>query len=797
MGAVVSGAHILQLGANRELELRDAAASLLWSTNTGGVASIELLELGNLLMLDSSNSILWQSFDHPNNVLLPGQILTPGMKLVAGDYSAVMEAGGFVLYVNSADRLPYLVLNSTWGLSNLNDILHPACSNGLSLVYAAKGDVLTMELDLGNASASPGCYNASTENTISKFSQSVTSSSNSSGFRYLKLKSNGELNTFVDDQLDFSWFNEGDDGQGRGFCNLPSHCGEFGICDPGGECRCPNPIPNNQSSDYFISLDYTAETPETDGCSMIQPVNCTTQTTTTAPKLLRLQDLDYFPHRYMSDPANTSLQICLGSCLHNCSCIVAFYNNQTQACHHYNKMLSMQRTTYGGNFLVYLKIMPVDREAGAAHNLNFVAIAIIFGTSLLGGSLIFLWVYRRWGHSGTDQDYCRRERRSEEDAFFDSISGLPPRYSVKQLKQITNGFTVKLGAGGFGSVYEGTLPDGLTKIAVKKLEGKGQGDKEFRAEVASLAGLNHVNLVQLRGFCAEEGHRMVVYEHMTNGSLDKWLHKSHDKEPPPLLDWETRFQIAIDTARGLAFLHGDSRERIFHLDVKPQNILLDDKFRAKLSDFGLSKQLERGRSRTETSMRGTPGYLAPEWLLQMSVSDKSDVYSYGMVLMEVVSGRRNVDYSSSSEKWYWPAWVLKKVQGKQWQELTEEIGRGWIRSGGVDAEITRAVKVALWCLQEDPRTRPPMAMVLLMLEGHVLVDDPPLQLQLTLEAQAKLLADLHPADNASSIAISSTIMPGALHNHHQNLINQQLSVSAPFANLPIPILPLKDTPHSF
>lgn len=791
---VVSGAHTLQLGANSDLELRNSSGSLLWSSNAGAInATVELLEVGNLRMLDiRSNTILWQSFDHPSNVMLPTQVLTLGMRLVAGDYSAVLEAGGLAFYVNTPDPLPYLVLNSSWGLSDLDSVLNPAC-NGLRLAYDAAGNNLTMEF---NASAASGCgYNQSMNAILKANSMPVTlSPSNSTAFRYLRLESSGDFKTFLDDETDFSWFIESDDGQGKGFCNLPSHCGDYGICDPGGECRCPNPIAN-QSSDYFMSLDYTAETPLTGSCPMIQPLNCTGSPD--GFKWLRLQDLEYFPHRYLrqSAHANTSnLDNCLSSCSSNCSCIVAFYNNQTRVCHHYSKTLTMQRSTYGANFLVFFKIIP---ERAPANRPSSVVIAIIAGSTVVAASIVFFSVYRRCGKRSSNTENAESMiGRSQDDTFLDSIAGLPPRYSVEQLQQITNGFTVKLGAGGFGSVYEGTLADG-TKIAVKKLEGTGQGDKEFRAEVAALAGLSHVNLVELRGFCAEGAHRMLVYEYMTNGSLDKWLcNHTVREEAAPRLDWQTRLRVAVDAARGLAFLHGESRDRIFHLDVKPQNLLLDDNFVAKLSDFGLAKLLERGgstRSWTVTTMRGTPGYLAPEWLLQMSVSDKSDVYSFGMLLMEVVSGRRNVDYSSASGKRYWPAWVLHKAQEGQWEEVIEEASREGTQGFQVDEEITRAIKVALWCVQEDPQARPPMAKVLLMLEGYVAVPDPPLNMQHTLEAHAKLLSDLR-LSSSSPIATSTTV------NSYGGSISSTTSllhVSAPAVLASPVIAPFPHIPQSF
>ncbi|KAI5054662.1 hypothetical protein GOP47_0029807 [Adiantum capillus-veneris] len=761
-GQIFSSGDILKLGEHRDLQLLDSGGLVIWSSNAMHVDSIELLETGNLLLLGTQNTIIWQSFNYPSNILLPGQTLTPGMRLTAGNYYASMEPGGLALYVKVLQTpLPYLVLNSTWGLSDIQAITESAC-HGLTLVYAADGSSLMMEMNMGSH-GSP-CYNSSARNTITRFNRTV--STNLNGFKYLSLSYNGGLQTYANDKVEFSWFNQGDDNEGRGYCNLPGHCGDFGICDPGGQCRCPHSLVNG-TLDYMAATDYSVEEPEIDDCPQIQAANCSV--IGASYKVLKLQDLDYFAHRYIPSTGKYfSMETCVDSCMKNCSCLIAFYNNLSLDCHHYSTALSMQRTTYGGNYVVFIKmLLPSDNTENQLqpptsfpnHRLNFIAIAIIFGVSLIVCLTVFLWVYKHYG-SWNDGNNAQegRVQRTEDDVFLGSLSGLPPRYTFKEMQQITNGFTVRLGQGSFGCVYGGTLNDG-SKIAVKRLEGTRQGNKEFRAEVASLAGISHVNLVRLRGFCAEQAQRMLIYEFMTNGSLDRWLARGEDEGGGSAygagagLDWRQRLKIAADAARGLAYLHGESRERIFHLDIKPQNILLDDKFVAKLSDFGLSKQLDRARSRTMTSMRGTPGYLAPEWLLQTAVSDKSDVYSFGMVLLELVSGRRNVDYSGlNPDQWFWPAWVVNKAVSGLWPDIrTELLSRGWPLL--ILNEGEKAIKVALWCLQEDPKSRPTMSTVLLMLEGLVHVADPPLNMRLTLETQARLLASLHP-DHCSSPQIS-------------------------------------------
>ncbi|KAG0583851.1 hypothetical protein KC19_3G166700 [Ceratodon purpureus] len=310
--------------------------------------------------------------------------------------------------------------------------------------------------------------------------------------------------------------------------------------------------------------------------------------------------------------------------------------------------------------------------------------------------------------------------KDEECAFLESLPGLPPRFSCKDLDVATNHFSKILGEGGFGTVYEGALPDG-SKVAVKRLGASRQGQKEFRAEVATIGGINHLRLVRLWGFCSEGADRMLVYEFMKNGSLDRWLFRD------TVLDWAVRYQIATDTAQGLCYLHRDCRFKIIHLDVKPQNILLDHQFRAKVADFGMSKLFDREMTEVETRTRGTPGYMAPECLLQTAITVKCDVYSYGMVLLELVSGRKNLDMNNAAiEKLYFPAWAAEQMQRQSWSDISDVRLNGDLSAEDWE-QVRRVVKIAMWCIQDNPRSRPSMGKVVQMLEGLVDVNDPPLQ----------------------------------------------------------------------
>lgn len=215
------------------------------------------------------------------------------------------------------------------------------------------------------------------------------------------------------------------------------------------------------------------------------------------------------------------------------------------------------------------------------------------------------------------------------------------RFSFQEFQDATNDFSLKLGSGGFCSVYAGVLPDG-TKIAVKRLDRAGQGAKQFKAELETLGNIHHLHLVRLKGFCAEKSHRMLVYEFLPNGSLDKWIFTNDTHKN--VLDLKTRSKIALHIARGLTYLHEQCQQRIIHFDIKPQNILLDENFNAKVSDFGLAKLIDGDQSEVITMTKGRPGYMVRK-LLSEHVSVKADVFSFGIMLVEIVSGKRSRELS--------------------------------------------------------------------------------------------------------------------------------------------------------
>ncbi|XP_059078211.1 G-type lectin S-receptor-like serine/threonine-protein kinase At2g19130 [Cryptomeria japonica] len=311
----------------------------------------------------------------------------------------------------------------------------------------------------------------------------------------------------------------------------------------------------------------------------------------------------------------------------------------------------------------------------------------------------------------------QRHRLRWMERHADSPNSFLRVFSYKELKIATKNFRLKLGSGGFGSVFKGSLTDG-TLVAVKRLEGSRREEKEFRAEISSLGNIQHKNLVRLRGFCAEGLERLLVYEYMPNGSLNSLLFSGNSESKLKVLDWKTRFEIVLGTAKGLLYLHEECRECIIHNDVKPENILLDSEFSPKLADFGLAKLLDRDFSRFLTTVRGTRGYIAPEWFFGLPITPKVDVYSFGMTLLEIISGRRNEDLRlQESNKLYFPWWAAAQIQPGNTIDIVEE-GVELVEEADIE-EARRTIVVGFLCIEEDENVRPSMRQVVRMLEGKM------------------------------------------------------------------------------
>ncbi|XP_073223285.1 LEAF RUST 10 DISEASE-RESISTANCEUS RECEPTOR-LIKE PROTEIN KINASE-like 2.1 isoform X2 [Cicer arietinum] len=311
----------------------------------------------------------------------------------------------------------------------------------------------------------------------------------------------------------------------------------------------------------------------------------------------------------------------------------------------------------------------------------------------------------------------RRRHASIYEKIEDFLQGntlMPIRYSYREIKQMTKGFKVKLGEGGYGDVYKGKLRSGpFVAIKMLKIKSKANG-QEFISEVATIGRIHHSNVVRLIGFCVEGSKRALVYEYMSNRSLDQYI---FNKEGVISLTNNQIYEISLGVARGISYLHQGCDMQILHFDIKPHNILLDENFIPKISDFGLAKLYPIDHSIvTLTAARGTIGYMAPELFYQNigGVSYKADVYSFGMLLIEMASRRRNLNtHVEHSSQLYFPFWIYDHLAKSRERKMEDVIMEE------INDVLKKMFLVAFWCIQLRPIDRPSMNKVVEMLEGEI------------------------------------------------------------------------------
>ncbi|XAR59282.1 Non-specific serine/threonine protein kinase [Bertholletia excelsa] len=334
-----------------------------------------------------------------------------------------------------------------------------------------------------------------------------------------------------------------------------------------------------------------------------------------------------------------------------------------------------------------------------------IAVGVVTSVCLVCTIICIVW-WRRRLRSDTNREQVLRG--------LDLQTGF---FTFRQIQAATDDFdnANKIGEGGFGTVYKGTLLDG-TLIAVKKLSSKSkQGNREFVNEIGMISGLQHPNLVRLYGCCVERNQLLLVYEFMENNSLSHTLFG----ECRLALDWPTRLRICIGVARGLAFLHEGSPLKIVHRDIKATNVLLDRDLNPKISDFGFAKLYEDENSHISTRVAGTIGYMAPEYALWGYLTHKADVYSFGIVALEVVAGKDNMKYRPNEDYVCLLDWALVLEQRQSLMELVDPR----LGSDFNEEEAMRTIKVALLCTNLSPALRPTMSEVVSMLEGQTHIQE--------------------------------------------------------------------------
>nr|XP_043618798.1 BRASSINOSTEROID INSENSITIVE 1-associated receptor kinase 1-like [Erigeron canadensis] len=373
----------------------------------------------------------------------------------------------------------------------------------------------------------------------------------------------------------------------------------------------------------------------------------------------------------------------------------------------------------------FLKALPVAPQAptppsSQSPSVGNSATGAIAGGVAAGAALLF---------AGPAIALAWWRRRKPQDHFFDVPAEEDPevhlgqlkRFSLRELQVATDNFSNRhiLGRGGFGKVYKGRLADG-TLVAVKRLkeERTQGGELQFQTEVEMISMAVHRNLLRLRGFCMTPTERLLVYPYMANGSVASCLRERPDTQEP--LDWPIRKRIALGSARGLAYLHDHCDPKIIHRDVKAANILLDEEFEAVVGDFGLAKLMDYKDTHVTTAVRGTIGHIAPEYLSTGKSSEKTDVFGYGVMLLELITGQRAFDLARLANDD--DVMLLDWVKGLLREKKLETLVDADLQGNYIDDEVEQLIQVALLCTQGTPLERPKMSEVVRMLEGDGLAE---------------------------------------------------------------------------
>ncbi|XP_073100769.1 putative receptor protein kinase ZmPK1 [Elaeis guineensis] len=687
--------------------LTDYDGTVIWSTDTNSDrAQAQLLDNGNLVVMDLDRKILWQSFDHPTDTLLPNQKFNQNSMLVSAAANRSLSSGHYKFYFQS--------------------------DNVLKLIYDTPEFVSIYWPDPGQV-AWPWNHDRSTYNSsrsaglddMGQFMSTDNLAFKASDFgpgirRRLTLDYDGNLRLYSlnesTEMWSISWVAL------SSICSVHSLCGRNGICvyKPTPQCTCPPGFEVNDPSDW------------SKGCKRKYSINCDKSHDEVEFFELPLTDFWGSDFNYTR---SLSFGACRNICKADCSCEAFVYKEDTTDCYqkielHNGKSLP---NTDGGTFLKFPTSVDTSKLSSSLQgrklgcNVTEVDIGKDIRRKSIGEKN---WAYFYWFISaffviellfvifGWWFMFRTEKRSAPMEEGYKAMSTQFRRFTYKELKRATRNFQEEVGRGGSGAVYKGVLDDERV-AAVKKLEDVIQGEEEFHAELSLIGRIYHMNLVRMWGFCSERSHRLLVSEFVENGSLDKVLFYGNGSAS--ILRWSERFKIAVGVAKGLAYLHHECLEWVIHCDIKPENILLGRDFEPKIADFGLAKLLNRGGSgRNLSRIQGTRGYIAPEWASSLPITGKVDVYSYGVVLLELVKGVRVSQWKIGRGE------EVEMVLSGSLGLLKENLESGhdsWIgdivdsRLDGQfnSKQVLMMVAIAVQCLEEERSKRPSMESIVQML----------------------------------------------------------------------------------
>ncbi|XP_021668386.2 G-type lectin S-receptor-like serine/threonine-protein kinase At1g11410 isoform X2 [Hevea brasiliensis] len=689
-----SGVLSIDLYGNLVLHGYHNQKAPVWTTNVSVEVTdycvAQLLDTGNLILVrDKSKSTVWESFDHPTDTMLPGMKLGLNRRTGMGRFPVSWRSaddpgtGNFSLQINPKGSpqvfiywgIKYIWRSIAWPLKSYADISNVSFVNNQNETYV------------------------------------VYSVSDASVILRVILDYSGLLKKLIWHEKDGKW-NE--------FWSVPKspcdpygHCGTYGICDPEFlsrrfECDCLPGYEPKSPRDWHILKDASG------GC-----VRKRLESTSLCGhgegfvKVANVKVPDTSAAVWVS--TNMSPRDCEKNCRRNCSCSayasIDIAGKETGCLTWYGKLMDTVQNREEG-YDIYVRVDAVElaeiaqKWNGFLERKDMLAILVISVVSAWFVIILFtyLWLKKK----------KKRVRNKWSKRWLDTIGNAYYKETSVENQVEAN----KLGQGGFGAVYKGKLSNGK-EVAVKRLlKDSGQGIDEFKNEVLLIAKLQHQNLVKLIGCCIQGEEPMLVYEYMPNKSLDSFLFNETGRS---ILDWRKRFDIIVGIARGILYIHQDSRLRIIHRDLKTSNILLDEEMNPKISDFGLARIFEGDQTHEKTNrIVGTFGYMSPEYVVFGKFSTKSDVFSFGIILLEIVAGKKNNSFCQEDS---YPSMI-----GKIWHLWREE--RAWeivdslLKHSCSPDEVLRCIQVGLLCVQEDVMERPTMSAIVLMLNSEISLPSP-------------------------------------------------------------------------
>ncbi|XP_056172911.1 putative receptor protein kinase ZmPK1 [Syzygium oleosum] len=699
----------LLLSGNLVLTDAGDAAPVVWSSGTSSpsAAELRLNDTGNLVLTDDSGVVLWQSFDSPTDTLLPQQPLTRNTFLISARSRYNCSTGFYKLYFDN-DNVLRLVFDGP----SISSVYWPfpwAQSSQFGRLLYSSSRIAVLD-PLGRFQSSDNYSLYTSDYGVAAMQRRMT------------LDFDGNLRVYSREPGSTSWAVTWEAISSIP-CFIHGVCGNNSLCsyDPakGQSCSCvPGYVPK-------VPGDWSA------GC--VPDFTFSNACVADEIRFVKLLYVDFYGYDY-NTIFNTTLEKCRQTCLNLCNCRGFQYSGSysgTFDCYPKIELLNGHNLpSFTGEFFLKVpknktftedqlvkrtqytcspspEVKVLDRNKNGGMNFMLWFACVVGGIEIVVVFLVWFVLIRN-----------QQEVTSAHQTYLHAATGFK-RFTYGELKKATRNFSKEIGSGAGGIVYKAILPDDRV-AAVKVLSNATTGEADFLAEANTIGRVNHMNLIEMWGYCAEGKHRLLVYEFMEHGSLAQNLSS-------PELHWKRRFDIAVGTAKGLAYLHEECLEWVLHCDVKPQNILLDSNYQPKVADFGLSKLMDRGKVKNSdfSRIRGTRGYMAPDWVSNLPITSKVDVYSYGIVMLEMVTGIspttsiHSLESGGDAKQVRLIPWARNKMKEKgRTGSLLEEMVDPAFKGNYDPKKMEILIEVALKCVEEDKNARPTMSQVVEMLLWH-------------------------------------------------------------------------------